>query len=368
MKFSSSDNIKIDNIEGRYIRIQLEDDNPQSISLQGLEVYEYCSGGPISPPEDGRCANGGFELGNFVGWKGGKGTHNDNGSISIQNEDIVPTQHEIINRDNFVDIHTSKIKFPCTGSFVARLGNTVKGETDVARLSYDFTVSPDNADFFFRYALVMMDRSHGNTRNPYFQYRIFLVDNNNNIGNLIEGSSKIIADKDNPFFELLPPSGVGSSVIFRNWTCVNIPLQQHIGKHVKIIFDVADCTEGGHFGYAYIDGLCSTRNDNTPIATISGNSKICKLDDLIFDGSGTCGTSHYSWTICEISANGSELNCSSQDFIGSPEKLYAKNIYNFENGKRYRIKLIAINDCTTSTTVSKDIYIELANSTYAKFS
>ena len=365
MKFSSSDDIKIDNIEGRYIRIQFKDDSPQSISLQGFEIYQMCF--PPDPPEDTKCSNGGFELSNFTGWTGATGSTKTPRNIV---NGIDANQHKIISRSDFNEPYAQNIKFPCTGSYIARLGDLIANVTDFdnvskfAQLSYDFTVSPDNADFFFRYALVLEDGvgSHSREDNPYFQYKFFKLDNNNNLADPIS-ENMVTADFTNPFFER--GNSTNRQIIYRNWTCVNIPLQQYMGQRVRVIFEVSDCKPGAHLGYAYIDGLCSTRNDNSPKAAISGKSGICTLADLVFDGSASCGVNQYTWSICELNSSGSEVSCSSWDFVRAPEKFEPSSFYTFVDGKRYRIKLTPRNDCINGTPATLDISIKLAGNKLA---
>ena len=67
VNLKGTDYIELDNIEARYIKIQLNEEIPQSLALSGFQFSAACPP-PPNPPEDGKCDNGGFERGNFNGW------------------------------------------------------------------------------------------------------------------------------------------------------------------------------------------------------------------------------------------------------------------------------------------------------------
>ena len=64
---------------------------------------------------------------------------------------------------------------------------------------------------------------------------------------------RLTADSLNPFFTALP-----KDIVYRDWTCAYIDLTGHVGETVTVQFIVEDCSELGHWGYAYIDDFCDT--------------------------------------------------------------------------------------------------------------
>ena len=48
-------------------------------------------------------------------------------------------------------------------------------------------------------------------------------------------------------------SSLGGNVKYKSWTPASIDFSGLAGRQVRLEFKTADCTEGGHFGYAYLD-------------------------------------------------------------------------------------------------------------------
>jgi hypothetical protein len=55
-------------------------------------------------------------------------------------------------------------------------------------------------------------------------------------------------------------NSIFGAVVYKNWTPVTLTLSGYQGKQIQLEFTTADCTLGGHFGYAYVDvnANCST--------------------------------------------------------------------------------------------------------------
>jgi gliding motility-associated-like protein len=69
---------------------------------------------------------------------------------------------------------------------------------------------------------------------------------------------------------------------------VNVPLKHYIGQCVTVVFEVADCSRGAHFGYAYVDASCS------PLSTINSSQYFCGQKNINL--TGPPGESEYKWT------------------------------------------------------------------------
>lgn len=140
------------------------------------------------------------------------------------------------------------------GSYALKLGDDhVGAESEIS--SYTFTLT---SDFSFMYALVF-ENPHTGTDNPFFAYWISFTDDlatSTLSGNLL--ATDEYRATASPFYTALP-----SGILYRPWTkeCVlsKFPsLAAYVGHVVTIYFATADCSLGGHFGYAYIDELCKS--------------------------------------------------------------------------------------------------------------
>src|SRR5207237_1711464 len=56
-------------------------------------------------------------------------------------------------------------------------------------------------------------------------------------------------------------------LIYRNWTSHVLDLSAYAGQTLRLEVTAHDCTEGGHYGYAYFDAQC--------LATTISASSIC---------------------------------------------------------------------------------------------
>ena len=78
-----------------------------------------------------------------------------------------------------------------------------------------------------------------------------------------------------------------SPVRYKPWTSVAMDLTPLIGQNVKLRFTTYDCSLGGHFGYAYVDGLCTSFQTAVKDTTCNGTPKqMC----------APVGFATYSWT------------------------------------------------------------------------
>ena len=117
---------------------------------------------------------------------------------------------------------------------------------------------------------------------PYFEVRVLesgvAIPGLVNLGN---GSSKLVADSSNPFFQI---KAGPTPIVFKDWSCAQINLSQQVGKTVTVEFVTQDCGAGGHWGYAYIDDICGTCL-NSPAGDIQfdpGTSTTCGKGQICF--------------------------------------------------------------------------------------
>lgn len=201
------------------------------------------------------------------------------GSVSSNRHTIVGTGN-----DPNVAALLNKVPASPTGNqFALRLGNNVNG-FGAEKIEKTFVVPSSNNILRFWYAAVFEDPKHGNSQNPSFRVRVYDA-TNTLIPNLVylntPGTPQdvIIADLANPFF-----INAGSSRVVRQWTCAKIDLSSLANQTVRIEFINTDCTQGGHWGYTYLDNFC-LGCDGDP----SGNVSIQQItNSCIKQGTSLC--------------------------------------------------------------------------------
>ena len=296
------------------------------------------------------CGNGDFEDGEFTGWTGGIGVNTDGGP-HFDNTTIEPTRHEIIATSTFEDPYLPSLingNFEPLGEYIARLGNDNTG-AESERLTFCFDVTEENADFSFWYAVVTQNPGHDDHENPYFQYKIFEP------GFINDPILRVRTISNDPFLE----SFQTFSIRYKPWTCSNTDLTEFIGKEVCIEFISADCTETVHFGYAYIDGLCTDAPTAPTISIVNDNNDIyCDNQVITVQGVGQ-GFNSYKWGIKE-SLNGEIVNSVESEIIIDPNPLIEDLVVYYEElgdvelfcGSELIVSLEVFNDCSSMGTAT----------------
>lgn len=235
------------------------------------------------------CQNGDFESGNFSNWKCYTGTLPGAVYTEVQ---PVQGRHTMINDPTLIDTNTCNqltmiAPSGSGGAYGVRLGNYY-GRKQTEKLEYTIPVSAQNAIFSFRYAVVLQKGLHPSLEQAYFM--VVMRDASNNI--IPCGNIKYVAD-DAGFSQgdcvPLPADSLTGKggVIFKPWSTHMADLSAYIGQNVKIEFITADCTHGGHWCYAYIDGICEQ-----PL--ITGNY-YCTGDANVTINA-PAGFPHYKWS------------------------------------------------------------------------
>ncbi|WP_190277322.1 T9SS type A sorting domain-containing protein [Taibaiella lutea] len=123
---------------------------------------------------------------------------------------------------------------------------------DMLQKSFSSSVS-GTARINFSYALVLEKPDDGN---PFFVARVL-----NNLG--VEVGTRICKHPNSidPLIQTVianvPGCEQGYPVSWRDWGCDFIEFDIAANKTYTIEFFVADCGGGGHFGYAYVDDICT---------------------------------------------------------------------------------------------------------------
>ncbi|TDH27289.1 T9SS type B sorting domain-containing protein [Segetibacter sp. 3557_3] len=215
------------------------------VFLCALSSRVYAQGCPV---------NIDFEGGDFTNWDCFTGTtkaDSGNNSFLLTPSQPVKGRHEIISATTPSALDKYG-KFPqlCPygGKYSVKLGNDLTG-SEAEGLSYTFQV-PANVDTFsftYFYAVVFQDPDHSMIQQPRFFVTAYDVET----GKIINCASyDYVANGAIPGFEV---SSVGSDVLFKNWSPASIEFAGLANHTVRLEFKTADCTLGGHFGYAYVD-------------------------------------------------------------------------------------------------------------------
>ena len=196
------------------------------------------------------CPNSDFESGTLDGWQGQTGACCP---IYTSPSGIVSGRHTIMTGTG-TDPNTCDVVHVVSpgGLYSARVGNDqVNAEAET--LSYRVTVTPASSLFIYKYAVVLQDPGHDPSEQPRFQVRVL-----NALGQLIDptcGQYTVVAGVGLAGFQTcVNPDG---DVRYRDWTTVGLNLNAFLGQTLTIEFETGDCSQGGHFGYAYVDAYCS---------------------------------------------------------------------------------------------------------------
>lgn len=214
------------------------------------------------------CQNVGFERMDFTGWKGYTGDITNPKATAGINSGAVnngDTRHTIMSAGSYDPMVGEELSVvsPSGGKYSVRLGNRLSGSQG-EMLEYSFTVDSNTMNFFYYYAVVFQDpgTSHTVEQKPYFKVQML-----NQAGTEIQCAHfEVRAGPNIPGFKSTKNNAEG---IWKDWTLVAVPLNTYLGQTVTIQFTTLDCSQGGHFGYAYIDAFCGDISIN------SSNEFIC---------------------------------------------------------------------------------------------
>lgn len=252
-----------------------------------------------------QCPNGDAELNNFSNWQTYVG-NNTTGTLNLSTftPGLSPIQHAVVTAGND-PVVGGAIPMVGEGNYSFKLGNTT-AQRGAEIMSYTFTAG---SSLSFMYALVLQGAHAETSINGFFS---FWISTTNDLasstapGNLIGTPYKVNGSNNifDPFFRSMTYNG--DILSYKEWQtqCISIP-SQYIGQQLTIYFATADCTDGGHFGYAYVDALCKPV---PPTPVITGPSVVCNIDDqILFSGSRTVNETQYYWMAQECDASGNPI-------------------------------------------------------------
>ena len=201
-----------------------------------------------------------FEMGDFSGWQCYVGTFNGGRVIPLTSLTPSPptaNRHEMLSSvpGNGPDPYGNFPQNCPNGSgYSIKLGNNQTGRGAEA-VSYTFTIPATQNKFslIYSYAMVLNDGGSGHdaTSQPRMQVTI---------DNITDGTPLpcpldpfVVGSSLQGFLTSVTPGPGNSPVLYRDWVSSSINLDNLAGKTIRIAFITADCSLGGHFGYAYVD-------------------------------------------------------------------------------------------------------------------
>jgi gliding motility-associated-like protein len=195
-----------------------------------------------------------FEKGDLSNWKCSIGSTYAVGSqnfIDLVDTIPIPGRHEIIsaNTPDKMDPYGNFPKLcPYGGDYSVKLGNNLTGN-EAEGISYTFRIpaTVDTLTFTYFYAVVFEDPQHAMPEQP----RFFVTAYDVVTGGVINCASyDYVSTSSLPGFTASPDH---PGVLYKNWSPVSLQFAGLNGRLVRLEFKTADCTQGGHFGYAYLD-------------------------------------------------------------------------------------------------------------------
>ncbi len=235
-----------------------------------LIVVPVCRSAAQCPP------NIDFEGGDFTGWQCYAGdVQNNTGIITLNPSSPLANRHVMLaslpgNGNDFWGGFPKNC--PNGSGHSIRLGNSTGGR-GAERVSYTFTIPPTQNTFslIYNYAIVLEDFGHTAVQQPRLSIEVL-----NLTDNVVDPCSSFdfIVGANLPGFYDSPESTPGVPVRCKDWSAASINLDGKAGKTIQISFTTSDCSQGNHFGYAYID-------INTQCGTSFVGSTFCPGDTAI---------------------------------------------------------------------------------------
>ena len=214
------------------------------------------------------CGNKDFEDQNFTNWNGSVGSattiyfsYSSGGPMvnGGNNSTLMSTSRQTILTinsldPNCIDPQTGQpdafmtTLAPWGGTATVRLGNQNIG-FEAEQLTYTFLVSSNDTVFTYWIACVFQDPAHIISNQPRLEIAFYDQAMTN-----IPSLNQIIVAGDTSFPFIVNPNF--PLINYKRWQGYSVNLAAYIGQNVTVTFTNQDCTQGGHFGYSYIDASC----------------------------------------------------------------------------------------------------------------
>lgn len=205
--------------------------------------------------------NGGFETGNVVGWIRGGGNRSAVLRSAIRVEDYLPggTRYDsaVANEELSIVNPGMDPKFPNqiestvrTGNYALRIGNTIP-DTHVSVISQQIDNYLFENIYFSWLAVLQADDS-------LEEASIFIIE----LRDITQGDIAISKNYSVAISSTTVPSifrsvtTLGHTYFYTNWQTEQLAIDSsRKGHSFRLTVLVADCTNGGHLGYMYVDNF-----------------------------------------------------------------------------------------------------------------
>jgi hypothetical protein len=181
--------------------------------------------------------NGDFELGNFNGWTkdGGRFT----GSYSYTGD---PGKSAIVSPGWDPIAGGNNLPMVYSGNYSARVNNS---DDNFHFSTVTQSVVWNDPSIFFAWAAVLQEPGHPTFQEPNFSVKLTDLTTNSILYNTTFSSDTIPAN-------LLHVVGDWK---YTDWQVVNLDTSGVLGHTLELTLLAADCGQGAHGGYAYLDGF-----------------------------------------------------------------------------------------------------------------
>lgn len=220
------------------------------------------------------CGNGFEQKQDLDEWQGAYGTRSKDRS-STNYIDFSTLTNGVRSNDSYSSPDARQTWVAAGEDPVVKIRTTAPGSSGAVRignaatnygcelLSKTFIVTPAASTIRFWYAVVFQDPGHGASDQPFFWVRVTdasgsIVPGAFDFGDKSPGLNGardvLVANSADPLFTETSGTSHGK-VVHRDWSSAQIDLSSQVGKQVTLEFVTADCGQGGHWGYAYIDSF-----------------------------------------------------------------------------------------------------------------
>lgn len=294
---------------------------------------------PVLQPS---CTNIGYESGSTSGWQGTYGHTVKIGDSPTESPDYSPSYYGFNGIDFLVTSGAAIDPYggfstvcPGFGTNSLRIGdlnnvapNYTRANNGGASAEQQFSVTASNALFTYQYAVVIQDggSNHAINQQPFFKVQVLDCDGNE----VVCGQYLVTGGPDVPGFSLAPGT---TDVYYKQWTPVMLDLTAYIGSCVTVRYTVADCSQGAHFAYAYVDAICAPME-------ITGPTNVCPNNP--FSLTAPIGGNSYEWTVV-----------GSSTVIGTDQVLTTTQTLNTVN---YQCEITTVTGCVTILTFEASLF------------
>lgn len=186
--------------------------------------------------------NGGFETGDFTGWTVEYGTvGNNNWTPGLGPANDI---HQAVVSGNNIDPYVNAFDTPFNGNYMARL-NRNEATYEKSRIRQTAVMGAGETDLYVNWGAVLQDPSHNPSAQPYFEIEV-----KKNGAQIYYFQHTAGAGGNAGWTETSLNSDIW-------WKSGQFSLINALAENdsIEVILTVGDCGLGGHWGYAYLDGI-----------------------------------------------------------------------------------------------------------------